>query len=70
MIDLLSLCFALAKKILSDQHKELPPLIKKLESFGLSAAVVQPIINQILARKDNIYAAALAITGEIVDAKG
>ncbi|MGZ8163492.1 MAG: HDOD domain-containing protein [Methylobacter sp.] len=64
MIDLLSLCFALAKKILSDQHEELPPLIKKLESFGLSAAGVQQVINQVFARKDNIYAAALAITGK------
>jgi HD-like signal output (HDOD) protein len=63
MINLLSVCFALAKRILSDQHEELPPLIKKLESFGLSAAVVQRIINQILAKKDNIYAAALAISG-------
>ncbi|MDD5578124.1 MAG: HDOD domain-containing protein [Methylobacter sp.] len=64
MIDLLSLCFALAKKILSDQDDELPSLINKLESFGLSAAVVQTVINQIIARKDNIYAAALAISGK------
>ncbi|CAA9890835.1 conserved hypothetical protein [Candidatus Methylobacter favarea] len=62
MIDLLALCFALAKKILSDRHEELPPLITKLKSFGLSASVVKPVIKRILARKDNIYAAALAIT--------
>jgi len=88
MIALIKICFALAKKIMSDQHDELPPLLKQLESFGHSAAVVQPypfkqqydgdllessglsaavlqtFIDKILAKKDNIYLAALAITGK------
>jgi HD-like signal output (HDOD) protein len=63
MIALIRICFALAKHILSDRHDELPPLLMQLESFGLSAAEVQPFIDKILAKKDNIYLAALAITG-------
>jgi len=88
MIVLITICFALAKKITSDQHDELPPLLKQLESFGHSAAIVQPypfkreygdnllessglstavvqsFIDKILAKKDNIHLAALAITGK------
>ena len=64
MIALIKVCFALAKKMLSDQHEELTMLVKQLESFGLSAAVVQPFIDKILAKKDNIYLAALAISGK------
>jgi len=64
MIILIRICFSLAKKILSDQLDELPPLLKQLESFGLSAAAVQPFIDKMLAKKDNIYLAALAITGK------
>ena len=64
MIALIKICFALAKKVLSDQHDELPTLVKQLESFGLSAVVVQPIIDKILAKKDDIHLAALAITGK------
>jgi len=64
IIALIRICFALAKKILSDQHDELPPLLKQLESFGLSAAVVQAFIDKILAEKDNIFLAALAISGK------
>jgi HD-like signal output (HDOD) protein len=64
MIALIKICFALAKNILSDQHDELPQLLKQLESFGLSAAVLQPFIDKILVKKDNIYLAALAITGK------
>lgn len=64
MIDLIKICFVLAKKILSDQDDELLPLLKQLESFGLSAAAAQPFIDKILAKKDNIYLAALAITGK------
>lgn len=64
MIALITICFALARKILSDQDDELPPLLKQLESFGLSAAVVQPFIDKILAKKDNIHLAALAIAGK------
>jgi len=88
LIALIKISVALAKKILSDQHDELPPLLKQLESFGLSAAVVEPhpfkrkygdnlqessgfsavvvqtFIDKILAKKDNIYLAALAITGK------
>ena len=64
MIILIKVCFALAKKILSDQHDELPSILKQLESFGLSAAVVQPFIDKMLAKKDNIYLAALAISGK------
>jgi HD-like signal output (HDOD) protein len=64
IIGLIKVCFALAKKVLSDQHDELPSLVKQLESFGLSAVVVQPIIDKILAKKDDIHLAALAITGK------
>jgi HD-like signal output (HDOD) protein len=64
MIALIQICFVLAKKILSDQNDELPPLVEQLESFGLSSAVVQPIIDKIFTKKDNIYLAALAITGK------
>lgn len=64
MIALIKICFALAKKMMSDQLDELPPLLKQLESFGLSAAAVQPFIDKILAKKDNIYLAALAISGK------
>jgi hypothetical protein len=64
MIALIKICFALAKKILSDQHDELAPFLKQLESFELSAAVAQPFIDKILAKKDNIHLAALAITGK------
>jgi HD-like signal output (HDOD) protein len=88
MIALIKICFALAKKIMSDQQDELPPLLKQLEAFGLSAAVVEPhpfkrkyvgnvqessglsaavvqtFIDKILAKKDTIYLAALAITGK------
>ena len=64
MIALIKICFALAKRIQSDQHDELPPLLKQLETFGLSAVSVQPFIDKILAKKDNIYLAALAITGK------
>ena len=64
IIALIRICFALAKKILSDQHDELPSLLKQLESFGLSAAVVQAFIDKIIAKKDNIYLAALAISGK------
>jgi HD-like signal output (HDOD) protein len=64
MIALIKISFALAKNILSDQHDELPQLLKQLESFGLSAAVLQPFIDKILVKKDNIYLAALAITGK------
>jgi HD-like signal output (HDOD) protein len=63
-IALIRICFSLAKKILTDQHDELPPLLEQLESFGLSAAVVQPFIDKMLAKKDNIYLVALAITGK------
>ena len=64
IIALIRICFVLAKKILSDQHDELPLLLSQLEPFGLSAAVVQTFIDKILAKKDNIYLAALAITGK------
>jgi hypothetical protein len=88
IIALIRICFALAKRILSDQLDELPPLLKQLESFGLSVAVVEPhpfkrkhggnlqessglsaavvqtFIDKILAKKDNIYLAALAISGK------
>lgn len=64
MIALIKICFAMAKKILSDRLDELPPLLKQLEAFGLSAAVVQPFIDKMLAKKDNIYLAALAIAGK------
>ena len=64
MIALITICFALAKKTLSDQHDELPPLLKQLESFGLSADVVQPFIDKMFAKKDNIYLMALTIIGE------
>jgi len=63
MIDLIRICSALAKVIMSDQHDELPPLLKQLELFGLSAAVVQNCIDKVIAKKDNIYLAAIAITG-------
>jgi HD-like signal output (HDOD) protein len=64
IIALIRICSALAKKILSDQHDELPSLLKQLESFWLSAAVVQAFIDKILAEKDNIFLAALAISGK------
>ena len=64
MIALMQICFVLAKKILSDQIDELPPLLEQLESFGLSASEVQPIIDKMFAKKDNIHLAALAITGK------
>jgi HD-like signal output (HDOD) protein len=64
MIALIKVCFALAKKILSDQHDELPSILKQMESFGLSTAEVQPFIDRILTKKDNIYLAALAISGK------
>lgn len=63
-VSLIRICFSLAKKILTDQHDELPQLLEQLESFGLSAAVVQPFIDKMLAKKDNIYLVALAITGK------
>jgi HD-like signal output (HDOD) protein len=64
MISLIRICFAAAKHILSGHHDELPPVLKQLESFELSAAVVQPIIDNALAKKDNIYQAALQIAGK------
>lgn len=64
MINLIKLCFALAKHIRSDRRDELPSFVKQLESFGLSAAVVEPIIDNMLAKKDNVYLAALAIAGQ------
>lgn len=64
ILALIRICFVLAKKILSDQHDELPPLLKQLEPLGLSVTVVQPSIDNILAKKDNIYLAALAIIGK------
>jgi HD-like signal output (HDOD) protein len=64
MIALIQICFVLAKKILYDQNDELPQLVEQLEPFGLSASVVQPIIDKILVKKDNIHLAALAITGK------
>lgn len=64
MIALIRICSPLAKKILADQHDELPPLLEQLEAFGLSAAVVQTFIDKMLAKKDNIYLAALAISGK------
>lgn len=64
MIALIRICFALAKHILAGQHDELPPLLKQLEPFGLSEALVQPFIDRIVAKKDNIYLAALAISGK------
>ena len=63
MITLIQTCFVLAKKILSDQNDDLPPLFEQLEEFGLSAEVVHPIIDMVMAKKDNIYLAAQAITG-------
>ncbi len=64
MICLIRIGFAVAKKILSGHYDELPPLLKQLESFELSAEVVQPIIDNVLAKKDNIYQAALQIAGK------
>ena len=64
IIALIRICFAIAKHILSGQHDELPQLLKQLESFELSAAAVQPIIDNVLAKKDNIYQAALVIAGK------
>jgi HD-like signal output (HDOD) protein len=64
LIAFLALCFGLAKKILADREDEIMPLIAQLETFGLSWAAMQPVIAEISARKDNIYAAALAISGK------
>jgi hypothetical protein len=64
MISLISIGFAVAKKILSGHYDELSSLLKQLESFELSAEVVQPIIDNVLAKKDNIYQAALQIAGK------
>lgn len=63
LITLIQTCFVLAKKILSDQNDELPPLFEQLEEFGLSAEAVHPIIDMVMAKKDNIYLAAQAING-------
>jgi len=64
LIALIRICFILAKRINSDQHDDLPPLLKQLESFGISVAEVQPFIDKVLANRDNIYLAALAINGK------
>jgi HD-like signal output (HDOD) protein len=64
MITLIKICFALAKRIQFDQYDKLPPLLKQLEQFGLSAAVAQPFIDKVLAKKDNIYLAVIAINGK------
>ncbi|MDD2661607.1 MAG: HDOD domain-containing protein [Methylococcales bacterium] len=64
MISLIRIGFAMAKKILSGHYDELPPLLKQLESFELSAEVVQPVIDNVLAKKDNVYQAALQIAGK------
>lgn len=69
IIALIQICFVSAKKILSNQEDELPRLIKQLEPFGLSASVVQPVIDKILAKKDNILLVALAITGKKANGK-
>ena len=53
----------MAKRIFSDQHDDLPQLIKQVQSFGLSARQLETVIDNILARKEAIFTAALAIGG-------
>lgn len=64
MIDLLAVCFTTAKKMLAGQQDELPLFVKRLEAFGISAAQAQSVIDDLLAAKNNIYTAALAIAGK------
>jgi len=63
-IAFLTLCFGLAKNVLADKEDEITQLINQLSVFGLSSAAIRPIINEIIAKKDNIYLAALAISGK------
>jgi HD-like signal output (HDOD) protein len=60
----LSTCHGLAKKILADKEMDLIPDIEKLEVFGTSLNEIQAIINEISSDKENIFAAALAISGK------
>lgn len=64
LIDLLHISFALVKKSLANQNDDFGPLVIRLEPYGLSVTEVQPIIDTLLSKKDNIYQAALAICGK------
>jgi HD-like signal output (HDOD) protein len=63
MLDLLRLCSVMARKIISDQLDDLPPLIQQVQAFGLSAQQAQAVIDNMLTKKEAIYTAALAIGG-------
>lgn len=65
LLHLLRLCSVLAQKVLSDQSADLQELIKQVQCFGLSAKQAQTVFDNILARKESIYTAALAIRGGV-----
>jgi len=60
----ITICYELAKKILANEEEGMTSLINKLESYGLSETAIRPIFSEINAKKDNIYLAALAISGQ------
>lgn len=63
MLDLLRLCFNMAKKILSDQHDDLTPIIQQLQAFELSEHQIQTVIDTMLSKQEAINMAALSISG-------
>lgn len=63
-IAFLATCHELAKKILADEKEGVAPLIAQLETYGVSARAVEVIISEISSKKENIYLAALAISGK------
>jgi hypothetical protein len=60
----MTVCYDLAKKILADDEEGMSSLISELENYDLTTTAIRPIISDISAKKDNIYLAALAISGK------
>jgi HD-like signal output (HDOD) protein len=61
----LALCSQLTKKILADDEQDdVTELVLQLEAFGGSAKTIKPIISEIRTKKENIYLAALTISGK------
>lgn len=63
-IEFLALSNKVAKNILMEQEDETAQGLLQLEKFGLSSALSQPIVSEVKQNKENIYLAALTISGK------
>lgn len=63
-IAFLSVCYELAKKILANDETEFETVTMQLQAFGASENAIEAIIKEISTEKENIYLAALAISGK------